>query len=93
MPTLAKEVVQVAVFADRVSEEHPEMTLEPLEKLNVPVGLPAPGEVTETVAVKMTVWPATLGLAEEVSAVEVAAGLTTWVTGAEVEPTKFVSPE
>ena len=93
MPTLPNAVAQVAVLPVRVTEEHPVIGLDPLEKDTVPDGLPAPGELTETVAVKVTPWPATLGFTEEAIAVVVAAWLTTWVTGAEVEVRKFVSPE
>ena len=35
----------------------------------IPAGVPAAGEVDDTVAVKVTVWPATDGLTEELSKV------------------------
>src|SRR6266853_1990149 len=47
----------------------------PSLKATVPVGVPAPGAVGATVAVKVTDWPKTLGLVEEVSVVVMLAGL------------------
>ncbi|MDE3229382.1 MAG: hypothetical protein KGO05_05845 [Chloroflexota bacterium] len=58
----------------------------------VPVGVPAPGAVTLTVAVKVTVWPNDEGLAEEVRAVVVLAWLTVWVSVPAL-PVKLASPE
>ena len=46
----------------------------------VPEGVPAPGAVALTVAVKVTGWPNTAGLADELSVVVLAAGLTVAVT-------------
>jgi hypothetical protein len=48
----------------------------PSLKVTVPVGVPAPGEGTLTVAVKVTDWPQTEGLADETTAVVVPALLT-----------------
>ena len=45
----------------------------PSKKLTVPVAVPAPGETVATVAVKVTDWPTTEGLAEDVNAVVVLA--------------------
>jgi hypothetical protein len=53
------------------------ITVAPSRKFTVPVGLPAPGAVTATVAVKVTDCPNTEGLAEEVRLVLVLALLTT----------------
>ena len=50
-------------------------------KVTVPVGVPVPGAVAVIVAVKMTDWPKTEGLADEVTAVVVLALLTVWVNG------------
>ena len=44
--------------------------LVPFLKVTVPLGVPAPGETGLTVAVKVTDWPKTEGLAEEVKLVE-----------------------
>src|SRR5215472_1937901 len=44
----------------------------------VPVGVPAPGALTLMVAVKVTDWPKTEGLTEEVTAVLVLALPTVW---------------
>jgi hypothetical protein len=49
----------------------------PSRKFTVPVGEPAPGEVTVTAAVNVTLCPKTDGLAEDVRLVLVLALLTT----------------
>src|SRR2546428_2595799 len=59
----------------------------PSLKVTVPLGLTAaalPGELTLTVAVKVTDWPETEGLAEGTTVVVVAALLTTWISDAQV---------
>ena len=56
------------------------------------VGSPAPGEVTATVALNVTFWPALDGLTEEVTAVVVSALLTTCVYVPELLPLKLLSP-
>ena len=50
-------------------------------KVTVPVGVPAPGATALTVAVKVTVWPDSDGLTEEVTVVVLLALLTVWVIG------------
>src|SRR5437899_902710 len=60
--------------------------------VTAPVGVPAPGAVTATVAVKVTGSPNEDGLADDTRAVVVSAGLTIWSSGAEVEPRKLPSP-
>ena len=47
-------------------------------KVTVPVGVPEPGAEAETVAVKVTDWPKTEGLAEDTTAIAELALLTTW---------------
>jgi len=65
----------------------------PSKKETVPVGVPAPGVVAVTVAVKVTDWPMTDGLGPPVTEVLVAAWSTTWVVaGVEVLVVKSVSP-
>ena len=49
-------------------------------KMTVPVGVPLPGAVGLTVAVKVTDWPYTVGFIEEDSAVVVASWATLTVT-------------
>ena len=71
------------------------MGVPPTLKLTVPVGMPEPGEFTVTLAVKVTGWPNTDGLTEElVTAVVVEAWFTVWVKLGKVVllPVKFVSP-
>ena len=68
----------------------------PSLNVTVPLGAvpaPEPGAVTVTVAVKLTDWPTTEGLADEASVVVVGAWLTVWVKGLVVaEEVKLVSP-
>ena len=49
----------------------------PSKNSTFPPGVPPPGETTFTVAVTVTLWPKTDGLADEVTAVVVAATSTT----------------
>ena len=58
----------------------------------VPAGVPVPGATALTVAVKVTAWPKTDGLAEEARVVALLDGLTTWLTAVEVLPLKLLSP-
>ena len=71
---------------------HPLIVMPPTSKLTVPVGVPLPGEVAATVAVKVTFCPVTEGLALLVSVVEVEAKLTVWESAVEVEVVKLLSP-
>src|SRR5947208_2239710 len=64
----------------------------PSLKVTVPVGVPVPGGVADTVAVKVTACPDTVGLADEASAVAVAAWFTAWDSAGDVLPVKFGSP-
>src|SRR5437879_640389 len=58
----------------------------------VPVGMPAPGGVALTAAVKVMLWPNSDGLAEELRARLVLAALTVWMIPP-VLPLKLPSPE
>ena len=70
LPTVSAEVVNVATLPLSV----PVPTgLPPSRNVTVPVGVPAPGATGETVAVKVTDWPKTDGLADEVMPVVVLA--------------------
>jgi len=64
----------------------------PSKNVTVPDGLPAPGAIAATVAVKVTDCPNTDGFGAEVTLVVVLALLTTWLTVPELLPVKFVSP-
>jgi hypothetical protein len=59
-------------------------------KVTVPVGTPAAGLTGAIVALNVTLWPNTAGLALEVSDVVVEAWLTVWVSALEVLPVKSV---
>src|ERR1041385_2330474 len=65
----------------------------PSKNSTVPLGLPAPGGLTETVAGSATLWPTTDGFGDEPSAVDVAAAFTVWLCAADVLPLKLGSPE
>jgi hypothetical protein len=60
--------------------------------VTVPVGVPAPGLVTETVAVNVTVCPNTEGLVDEDTEVDVEAWLITCDMAVDVLVMKLVSP-
>jgi hypothetical protein len=63
------------------------------EKATVPVGAPAPGVSTVTVAVKVTDWPKTLVAGDAESPVVVGARLTVWLRAlAVVDAVKSASP-
>src|SRR2546427_570598 len=65
----------------------------PSLKITFPLGVPPPGEVAPTVAVKITDWPKTVGLVEEVRVAVVSALLTTWLRAGElVLVVKLASP-
>ena len=68
------------------------ITVTPSRKFTVPVGVPAPGLTTATVAVKVVDCPKTVGLTDEVRLVVVLALFTTWDTAVLVLPLKFVLP-
>src|SRR5450631_442386 len=76
------EVAKVAVPALRVPVP---IGLPPSMKVTIPAGIPAPGATAETVAVKVTDWPKTVGFTEEVTAVVVFA-LVTATEAVEVLP-------
>src|SRR5271166_1608110 len=63
----------------------------PSLKVTVPVGVPAPGLVTLTVAVNVTLWPNTDALTALVTVVVVLAVFTVCRKFADVLPLKFVS--
>jgi hypothetical protein len=64
----------------------------PSLKMTVPVGVPVLGDVAVTVAVKVTDWPKTEGLADEAIAVVVLALLTVCVRVDELLELKLPSP-
>ncbi len=90
-PTASDDVLKVAV--PLVSETLPRDVV-PSMKVTPPVGVPAPGEVAETVAVKVTDCPNTEGFAAAVTLLVAAALLTTCVKGlVDVLVVKLASPE
>ena len=87
MPEIAG-VVQVAVAElpeVRATAPHPEIVVEEVApfdssvKSMVPVGVPEPGELDTTVAVKVTCCPVTEGFTDVVIVVVVASLFTVWV--------------
>jgi hypothetical protein len=89
LPTESVLVVKVAVPPDTVPVPS---VVDPSRNVTVPVGVPAPGDTTATVAVNVTDCPNTDGLADEVRVVVVFALLTVWVRTALVLPEKLESP-
>jgi hypothetical protein len=68
------------------------MVIVPLRKVTVPVGVPAPGRVTVTVAVKVTLCPTADGFGDEVRLVLVLALFTTCETAVLVLVLKSALP-
>src|SRR5438093_7705715 len=92
LPTLRLEVAHVATPAASACAPQPVIELAPSLKFTVPLGVPAPGAVAFTVAVNVTDWPNTDGLADELRLVDVLAWFTVCVSTALVLVVKFVSP-
>src|ERR1700716_1445604 len=92
LPTPAYVTAHVAVPATMTWLTQPPMLTPASWKVTVPVGTPEPGAFAETVAVNVTPWPETDGLADELSTVVVASLFTIWVSGAEVLGRKLASP-
>ena len=67
-------------------------TSDPSLNVTVPVGMPAPGVTTATVAFKVIGWPKTAVANEEVTVVLVVAALTFCVSTAEVLAAKALLP-
>jgi len=65
----------------------------PSKNSTVPGGEPAPGALTDTVAVSVVDWPNTVGFGALVSAVVVEAWLTVCGSAADVLPLKLALPE
>ena len=55
--------------------------------------MPAPGATADTVAVSVTDWPNTAGVALNVTTVLVLSGVTVTAEAADVDVLSFVSPE
>ena len=60
------------------------------EKITTPVG--GPGTLLVTVAVKVTLWPQTVGFVEDTTAALLLAFVTVWVMAVETLAAKFASP-
>src|SRR5262249_26224239 len=84
-------VVEISATPDPLTATLP-IEVPSTVKSTFPVGVPAPGAVAVTVAVKVTLAATALGLGDETSAVEELAWLTTWLSAAEVPAPTFVSP-
>src|SRR6266571_4594494 len=90
-PTLSEDVAQLARPWLRVRLLQLVMAVPPSLKVTFPVGVPEPGLLAVTVAVKVTDCPNTDGLAEELADV-VVPYFTVCVSLEEVLPLKFASP-
>src|SRR5438552_6696146 len=90
-PTLSEDVGQLAWPLLRVRLLQLVMAVPPLLKVTFPAGVPAPGLLAVTVAVKVTDFPNTDGLAEELADV-VVPYFTVCVSLEEVLPLKLASP-
>jgi hypothetical protein len=68
------------------------MAVPPSKNSTLPVGLPKPGEVADTVPVYVTVCPVTAGFTDEVRATAVSDWFIVSEIGAEVDVAKLASP-
>ncbi len=76
LPTASEEIVKVV--CPELLRTTPDATVVlPSVKVTVPVAVPAPGLTAATVAVNVTAWPQTDGLAAEVTVVVLDALFTT----------------
>src|ERR1017187_4217933 len=91
-PTVSAAVVQVATPATSVTPPHPAMAAAPLSNATFPVGVPDPGALAVTAAVKVTDWPNTVGLTVAVTTVVVGSAVTTWVITGQVLAALLASP-
>ena len=92
LPTTRLEVETAAVVTPPLVETVPvPIGVTPSENVTVPLGVPEPGALTLTVAVKVTASPLTEELGLPVSVVVVAAWLTVWAVEPEL-PAKLLSP-
>src|SRR5947208_2135752 len=91
-PTLSEDVAQLARPWLRERLLQLVMAVPPSWKVTFPVGVPAPGLLAVTVAVKVTDCPDSDGLAEELTSVVVLAFFTVWVSVLEVLPLKVAPP-
>ena len=89
VPTARLEVEKVAM--PPLSVPVPRVAV-PSWKVTVPVGVPAPGVFTPTVAVNVTLWPKTEGLVAEETLVVVASVFTDWLRAPEPLAASLVSP-
>src|SRR5256885_1354981 len=78
-PTARGEASMLKLAFPEASRGAVPRVVPPSTKGTKPVGGPLIGEFAVTVAVKVTGWPNTEGLTEELTPVVVPAGLTTWV--------------
>jgi len=88
-PTANVLVVNVAVPPESVPV--PSVVV-PSRNVTAPVGVPEPGVLTPTVAVNVTLCPATDGFTDEATVVVVLALLTVRVNAVLVLPLKLASP-
>ena len=89
MPTDKPAVEKLAVPLDNVPLP---ILVPPSLNVTVPVGVPEPGPLAVTVAVKVIDWPNTDGFALLVTVAVLASRFTVWVMAADVLPPKLVSP-
>ena len=89
-PAVSVDIAKVAT-PDPFKVTEPRV-VDPSLNVTVPEGVPAPGAVALTVAVKVTDWPGDDGFNDEVIAVDEADWLPACVSATEVFVVKFVSP-
>src|SRR5580704_1052685 len=84
-------VVSVAL-PELLSVPGPSGTL-PAKNITVPVGVPLPGALAVTVAVKVMLWPKTTVAADDLTVTVVGSSFTFWANGVDVVERKLLFPE
>ena len=91
LATVRLEVLKLAVVVPALVLKMPWPMLVPLsKKITRPLGLP--GLLLVTVAVKVTLWPHTVGFVADTTAVVLLALATVWVKAVEALARTFASP-
>src|SRR5258708_13624134 len=88
----AREVMGAVVAVPPESVTEPPKTFPSIWNCTVPVGVPAPGDAALMVAVKVTDWPKTEGLTEQVTTVVLLAWFTVCVSVEDALAPKLISP-
>src|SRR5258707_3994373 len=91
-PETARELMAPLLAVPPESVTEPPKTFPSIWNCTVPVGVPAPGDAALMVAVKVTDWPKTEGLTEQVTTVVLLSWFTVFVSVEDAVPPKLIWP-